>query len=77
MDIKENFYSKLQIIREEAEQLDELKGHRGPDEGQKLLQKLGIRASKRMRSKNPETANRNKKVMDLAYKNKKDKARDW
>ena len=76
MDIKENFYSKLQIIREEVEQLDELKGHRGP-EGQKLLQKLGIRASKRMRSKNPETANRNKKVMDLAYKNKKDKARDW
>ena len=76
MDIKENFYSKLQIIREEAEQLDELRGHRGP-EGQKLLQKLGIRASKRMRSKNPETANRNKKVMDLAYKNKKDKARDW
>ena len=76
MDIKENFYSKLQIIREEAEQLDELRGHRGP-EGQKLLQKLGIRASKRMRSNNPETAKRNKKVMDVAYKNKKDKARDW
>ena len=76
MDIKENFYSKLQIIREEAEQLDELKGHRGP-EGQRRLRKLGIRAAERMRSKNPETANRNKKVMDLAYKNKKDKARDW
>lgn len=26
MDIKENFYSKLQQIREEAEQLDELRG---------------------------------------------------
>ena len=63
-------------MNEEVEQLDELKGHRGP-EGQRRLRKLGIRAAERMRSKNPETANRNKKVMDLAYKNKKDKARDW
>jgi hypothetical protein len=45
MDIKENFYSKLQTIREEAEQLDELKGYGN----KKLLLRVANRAINRMK----------------------------
>jgi len=75
MDKLRNRLAKMYNNLEE-EQLDELKGHRDP-EGQELLQKLGIRASKRMRSKNPKTVDRNERVMNWAYKNKKNKAGDW
>ena len=45
MDIKENFYSKLQTIREEVEQLDELEGYR---RNPRLLRKVGKRATNRV-----------------------------
>lgn len=45
--IKEKFYDKLQQLREEQEQLDELKGYRSK-KGQKLLQKVQKRAVNRM-----------------------------
>lgn len=57
-------------VKEEAEELDELKGYQGKS-GQKALYKLHTRAFKRLDkaidAKDPKTTGRNARVMDMAY----------
>lgn len=57
-------------VKEEAEELDELKGYQGKS-GQKALYKLHTRAFKRLDkaidAKDPKTTGRNARVMDMAH----------
>ena len=76
MDIRENFYSKLQQVRENAEQLDELRGYQGK-KGQKLLDKVQRRAAGRMikaaNSRDAKSAKRNQGVANAAWERMKEK----
>jgi hypothetical protein len=76
MNIRENFYSRLQTIREEMENLNELRGHRGK-KGQKLLTRVQRRATDRMikaaDSGDVESAKRNQGVANDAWERMKDK----
>lgn len=76
MEIKENFYNKLQQIREGTEQLDELRGYQGR-KGQKLLDKVQKRATNRLMkaadSRDVKSAKRNQGVANAAWERMKEK----